>query len=364
MDCSGPALDPSRLHGKDAMTSPTTRVPAASSRRFPHLGESWGGVGPVLLVSVCFVWAFASTLTDLVHVWRTNDQYSHGFLVPGFALVLLWLRRDKFDRASARPALVVGSLLVALGLGLRLAGVYWYFLWLDTFAIVPCVAGLCWLLGGWAAWRWAWPAILYLVFMVPLPYRLSTALSAPLQSLATTASTFLMQTIGLPALAEGNVIDLNEARLNVIEACSGLRMLVVFVALSAAMALLTRRPLLDKLLLLVSAVPIALVSNILRITATGILHETTNSETANLFFHDLGGWLMMPLGLLFLAGEVKILSYLFLDPPPPSRPLRGSALQRSRKQPLRTRPPRPVATPARKPEKAPPALAKPAAERS
>jgi exosortase len=314
---------------------------------------------PVLLVFACFLWAFGSTLADLALVWRTNDQYSHGFLVPPFALLLLWLRRDKLDRSAIRPGLVIGGLMLALGLGLRLAGVYWYYLWLDTIAIVPCAAGLCWLLGGWAAWRWAWPAILYLAFMIPLPYRLSTALSAPLQSLATTVGTFIMQAIGLPALSEGNVIVLNEARLNVVEACSGLRMLVVFVALSAAMALLARRPLLDKLILLVSAFPIAVVSNILRITATGILHETTNSETANVFFHDLGGWLMMPLGLLFLAMELKILSHLFLDPPPaPPRVVRDPALRRLRKQPPpRARQPRSPATP-RKPEQA-----KPAAER-
>jgi hypothetical protein len=107
-----------------------------------------------------------------------------------------------------------------------------------------------------------------------------------------------------------------------------------------------------------------LASNIVRITATGILHEISNSETANLFFHDLGGWLMMPLGLLFLAGEVKMLSYLFIDPPPAlPRPVRGPALQRPRKQPPPTRPPRPAATPSRKAEKTSPALAKPAAER-
>jgi exosortase len=339
------------------MTSQTTNVPT----------RSFAPVLPVLLASACFLWAFASTLADLAHVWRFNDQYSHGFLVPGFAALLLWLRRDKLDRAAARPGLVIGSLLLALGLGMRLAGVYWYYLWLDTIAIVPCVAGLCWLLGGWAAWRWAWPAILYLVFMIPLPYRLSTAMSAPLQSLATTVGTFIMQTIGLPALSEGNIIVLNEARLNVVEACSGLRMLVVFVALSAGMALLIKRPLLDKLILLVSAFPIAVVSNILRITATGILHETTSSETANAFFHDLGGWLMMPLGLLFLALELKILSHLFLDPPPtPPRVVRDPALRRLRKQPPppRTRQARPAApTAPRKTEKTPPVPAKPAAER-
>jgi exosortase len=336
------------------MTSPTTRAPA----------RSFVAVLPLLLVSACFLWAFASTMADLAYVWRTNDQYSHGFLVPGFALLLLWLRRDRLDTAKARPGLVLGTLLLALALGLRLAGVYWYYIWLDAIAIVPCVAGLCWLLGGWAAWRWAWPAILYLTFMIPLPYRLSTAMSAPLQSLATTVGTFIMQTIGLPALSEGNVIVLNEARLNVVEACSGLRMLVVFLALSAAMALLTRRPLLDKLILLVSAIPIAVVSNIIRITTTGILHETMSSEAANAFFHDLGGWLMMPLGLLFLALETKLLSHLFIDPPPaPPRVVRDVPPRRVRKPlPPRARQPRP-ATAARQPDAAPSRAAKPRTDR-
>jgi exosortase len=322
-----------------------------------------------LVVFACLVWAFGSTLAELAHVWRTSDQYSHGFLVPGFALLLLWLRRDKLDRQAMRPGLVIGGLLLALGIGLRLAGVYWYYLWLDTISIVPCVAGVCWLLGGWAAWRWAWPAVLYLTFMIPLPFRLAIALSVPLQTVATEASTFIMQTIGLPALSEGNVIVLNEARLNIVEACSGLRMLFVFVALSAAMALLARRPWLEKLIILLSAIPIAIASNIIRITVTGILHETTSSETANAFFHDLGGWLMMPLGLLFLAVELKVLSHLFVDPPPaPPRPVHNPALRRVRKQPPPMRPrqprqprqPRPAAarpTPPRPPEQVPPVAA-------
>ena len=311
------------------MTSSTSSAPT----------RSFTPLVPILIVLGCLTWAFWSTLTELAHVWKTNDQYSHGYLVPGFALLLLWLRRGELDRRAARPSFVLGGLLLALGIGLRLAGVYWYYLWLDTISIVPCVAGVCWMLGGWAAWRWAWPAILYLSFMIPLPYRLATSMSAPLQSQATTTSTFIMQTIGLPALSEGNVIVLNEARIGVVEACSGLRMLVVFAALSAAMALLTRRPWLEKLILLASAVPIAIVSNIIRITATGILHETTSSETANAFFHDLGGWLMMPLGLLLLAVELKVLSHLFLDPPPaPPRVVRDPSLRRLRKlAPVRNR---------------------------
>jgi exosortase len=334
------------------MTSPTSSVPARNT----------AALLPVLLVLGCLTWAFASTLTELAHIWRTNDQYSHGFLVPVFALVLLWLRREHLDTQAARPALLVGGLLLAAGIALRLAGVYYYFIWLDQVAIVPCVVGVCWLLGGRAAWRWAWPAILFLLFMVPLPYRLASALSAPLQSLATVTSTFIMQALGLPALSEGNVILLNEAKIGVVEACSGLRMLVVFVALSAAVALLTRRHWLDRVILLVSAVPIAIVSNILRITVTGILHETVSGETANAFFHDLGGLLMMPLGLLLLALELKVLSHLFIDLPRAPVRLPREALRRPRgpRPPARVRQPRPA--PPRKPDV--PLAAQPAAERS
>lgn len=337
------------------MTSPTVTAP---NRSFVRLI-------PLALVLGCLGWAFGSTLLELTRVWKSSDQYSHGYLVPGFALLLLWLRRDRLDRAALRPSLALGGLLLALGIGLRLFGVYWYYLWLDPISLLPCLAGVCWLLGGWAAWRWAWPAILYLFFMVPLPYRMATALSSPLQGLATVASTFLMQTIGLPALSEGNVITLNDARLNVVEACSGLRMLVVFIALSTGLALLTRRPWLDKLILLVSAIPIALISNIIRITATGILHETTSSETANAFFHDLGGWLMMPLGLLLLAVEMKILSRLFIAPPP--APLRYQPVPSSRSSPLgrvrKKAPPRARSVkPASRPTKLPPMAAKPAIE--
>jgi exosortase len=273
----------------------------------------------VLLPLGCLAWAFGSALTELWAAWHT-EEYSHGFLVPPFAVFLLWVRRDKLDVAALRPSLVWGLLLLAAGLGLRLHGAYYHYVASNTTAVVPCIAGLCLLLGGWAAWRWAWPAILFLAFMVPLPWGFSTALSAPLQRIATVSSTFILQVFGLPALAEGNVIQLNDAAINVVEACSGLRMLVVFFALATAVALVIRRPLLDRILIVLSAVPIAVLSNIIRITVTGFLHQTISSETANAFFHDVAGWLMMPLALGLLALELKVFQHLFIEAP--ARPLR------------------------------------------
>src|SRR5262249_53817476 len=259
------------------------------------------------VMTACFAWAFWPTLTDLAHTWNINPQYSHGYLVPCFAVLLLWLRRDKLDRAAAGPSWGGGPVL-ALRLGLRLAGGYKFFQWLEVFSLLPCIFGLWLTVGGRAGLRWAWPALLFLGFMIPLPYRVETALAGPLQRFATVTSTFLMQTLGLPALAEGNVILLNDLEIGIVEACSGLRMLVVFFALCTGAALLIRRPLVDKLLIVASAVPVALISNILRITVTGVLHDMVDSATANAFFHDFAGWLMMPLALGLVALELKVLT--------------------------------------------------------
>ncbi len=156
-------------------------------------------------------------------------------------------------------------------------------------------------------------------------------MSGPLQHIATLCSTFIMQVIGLPALSEGNVIQVNDAKIGVVEACSGLRMLVVFFAISAAVVIVSTRPLLDKAIILVSAVPIAILSNILRVTVTGVLHQTTNSEVANVFFHNVAGWCMPALALGMLWVELKVLSHLFIDrpAPPPVRAVREPMARRS-----------------------------------
>jgi exosortase len=258
------------------------------------------------------LWAYGSTLGELVRRWAGDPQYSHGYLVPAFAALLLWLRRGRLAGARLAPSRW-GFAFLLTGIVMRLAGTWFYFSWLDPVSLLPCLAGVCLLAGGWAALRWAGPAVAFLFFMIPLPYNLSLALADPLQTIATEASTYALQILGRPALAEGHVILLNEVELGVVEACSGLRMLVVFFALATALALVSRRPLWEKLVLIASAVPIALVTNIARITATGFLHDTAGPELANAVFHDLAGWLMMPVALLLLGLELKLLQKLFLE---------------------------------------------------
>jgi exosortase len=149
-----------------------------------------------------------------------------------------------------------------------------------------------------------------------LPFTVEAWLSWPLQKIATGAATYTLQTLGQPAYAEGNVIYINEHQIGVLEACNGLGMLVAFFSLSTAMAIVIDRPWVDRLVVFVSAIPIAVVMNLVRVSATGLAHVTLGSAVANGVFHDVAGWLMMPSALLALWLELKLYDRLFVPVSP------------------------------------------------
>ncbi len=295
---------------------------------------------PLLLlapVGGLLLWAYWTTLIELADRWAHDPQYSHGYLVVVFAVYLLWQRRSKLDGISLAVR-GEGVLLLALGTALRLTGNFFFLPWLDVVSLLPCLAGLCVLFGGWSSLRWSWPAIVFLLFMLPMPYRFQVALAQPLQRIATSASTYLLQTLGFPTLAEGNIILLNDVRIGVVEACNGLSMLVTFFALSAAVAIFLRGHWIFRVLIVFSAIPIALAANIVRILVTAILHETVGSGIANIVFHDWAGWFMMPLALGMMAVELWFLKRILVEQPwggsvssakhPPQRPRTPSSKDR------------------------------------
>jgi exosortase len=266
------------------------------------------------LAACCLLWAYWPTLAELGETWSRDPHYSHGFLVPVFAVALLGLRARQLQGNRLRPSLW-GIPLLAAGVAVRLTGAYYYYPWLDPASLLASLAGLVLLAGGWPALRWSWPALAFLVFMLPLPYQLKIALAMPLRRAATLASTYVLQTLGLPALAEGNTILIHDVQIGVVEACSGLSMLVVFFALATGLAFVIRRPLWEKGLLVASAVPVALAANIIRITVTALLYDWVGGEEARAFFHDWAGWLMMPLAIALLWGELRLLAWLLSGQP-------------------------------------------------
>jgi exosortase len=270
------------------------------------------------MLAGALLWAYWPTLAGLSRRWSEDPQYSHGYVVPVIAVLVLWHRRQRFPHEAFQTSWW-GLVPLLVGAGLRLVGARLHFDWLDAASLLPTVVGICLLAGGWPLSAWAWPAAVFVCFLLPLPFQAEIALAHPLQRLATVASTYALQTVGLPAVAEGNIIVIDELRIGVLEACSGLGMLVTFFALSTAVAFLVERPLVDRLVLFASATPIGICVNVLRITITGILHKTAGSAIANAVFHDLAGWLMMPLALGLLWLEMLYLRRLFPASPQAKR---------------------------------------------
>lgn len=245
--------------------------------------------GLVLLAAGLF--AYWPTLREMVQVWWDEPDYSHGFLVVPAAVWLAWVRRGRYPGMGA----------AAWGLGLALLGSSWvlrylaarfYMDFLDAYSLVVWVAGMLALIGGWPLLRWALPSVGLLLFMVPLPFGVATAMSGPLQRVATKLACWSLQTIGQPAVPEGNVILLGQHHLEVAQACSGLRLFVCVVFLAYLYVALVRRTWWERLVLVLAIAPIAIVANVGRITVTGLLYQWTSSARAHQLIHDLAGFLI------------------------------------------------------------------------
>lgn len=286
-------------------------------------GQWWGNAARarnsliLISLSLTVLACYWTTLVTVASRWH-EAQYSHGFLVPIFAAYLLWHRAGMLRKAELRPS-GWGVAFLAIGFLMRVASALLAIESLDAYSLLPLLAGLALLLGGWSYLRWCWPAIAFLAFMIPLPYQAEIALARPLRRLATLITTYLLQTLGYPALAEGNVILIDQLRLGVVDACSGLGMLMTFFTLATAMALVAQVTLFDRLVIVASAIPIAVLANVVRITATAVAYQTFGAPVAHVLMHDLAGWLMMPLALAALLLELWFLRHLLIRETPVQR---------------------------------------------
>jgi exosortase len=257
-------------------------------------------------------WAFLPTLGWMAGKWADDPQYSHGFLVPLFAGYLVW--RKGVSSLFGRPAPILAGLILAVALGLRFVGGKLLLNQLDAAALLLTLSGIALAVGGRPLARGTAGAVLFLVFMVPLPYELERNLGGPLKMIATEASTYLLQTLGYPAVAEGHRILIDEHTLGVEDACSGLKMLVTFSAFAAGAVLMLDRTVFEKAMVVLGVVPIAVFTNVMRVTVTGVTYTMVADADARHFAHDLYGWLMMPVGLGLLALQLWCLNRLVVRP--------------------------------------------------
>lgn len=260
--------------------------------------------------SVLLAIGFGSTLWDLSDYW-SDPQYSHGYLVPLFSLIWFYLKWEPIGEVPAFERWI-GTALLALGLGGWLFASYLGVPYVEMMAFLPCMIGAFMLVGGLKIMRWAAPGLAMMIFMYPLPGFATRALLVPLNKFATLASTFCIQTLGIAAYRTGNTIHLLGQPLNVVDACSGLRMATIFLAMSVGVALLIERPMWIKCVIVVSALPIAIITNMIRIVITALLFSFGFGETAEAVFHDLAGYIMPIIALGFLFLLLQVLDNLFI----------------------------------------------------
>lgn len=272
-----------------------------------YLGEnslsnfSWSKERALIgLALMAFLWAFASVLFSMIGTWWSVSDYSHGFFVIPIAAYLAWSRRDSFP-TELTPAPIIGMAILLVSLAISYFGTLTYIRPLEQYPIVSAIFALLLMGGGWQLIGWAWPMVAFLLFMIPLPHSLASHLATPLQQIGAMGSTYLLQTIGVPAFVEGTSITLENAVLNVAFACSGLQMIISFGAVCTAIAMISNYPWPGKLAIGLSSIPVAIGCNILRITLIAWAERFHLVPPKEL--HDAGGIFIVPvtIGLVLLG---------------------------------------------------------------
>jgi exosortase len=261
-----------------------------------RVGEYW----PVILLALVTLALYAPALGRLVRQWYVDPNYSHGFFVPAFSGYLIWTRRRQIAAVKSSPsswgvALVVGSLAVLyLGsLGSEL--------FLQRISLVGVIAGLIVYFTGWRRlWAVAFP-VAFLLFMIPLPAVIYNQIVFPLQLLASRFATSCLETLNLfPVLREGNLLILDGYTLEVVDACSGIRSLTSLVALAMGYSYLAERRLGVRVFLVLAMVPVAIVSNGIRVVITALLVNYFGFRMAEGFMHSFSGWAIFMVSVMLL----------------------------------------------------------------
>ncbi len=279
----------------------------------PNETWKWIGIGSMTML---LIFLYLPSLNATRFAWR-NPQYSHGWLIPVIACILLWLRREPFEKMTIKQILIGGGIIL-FGALCSHEGSARLIETLARTSLIPCIIGVFVLFGGLRTLIWAAPAILFLIFMHPLPMFFESEVLGRLQIMAAWSSCFLLQLFGISDVySEAYMLYVNGLPLEVANQCSGLRMLTIFMAFAMAFALLaTNRPIWERVVLFISSVPIALFVNIFRITLTGFLFGMkVPSEIAHAIFHDMAGLIMMPLAIGLLYIEYQFLSHLVIEEP-------------------------------------------------
>ncbi len=282
------------------VTSPTAQTQFRTAR-LPWVAWAW--LGALLVVS------YAPVLWRLVRQWNSDPDMGHGFFVPLIAGFIVWQKRPEL--VVLKPCPNWWGLVVVLYAGLQLyIATLGAELFLARTAFVISVIGIVLLLGG-TAWvrALAFPLLL-LFFMIPIPTVVYNSITFPLQLLASRVANTALDWMQIPVLREGNVLELAEQKLSVVEACSGIRSLLSLTFLSLVYGYFFEKRMWMRILLFLATIPIAIVANASRVTLTGVLTEY-KPELAEGFFHTASGWVIFMVALAIMVVLHQLLNGAF-----------------------------------------------------
>ena len=249
---------------------------------------------------------YASVLRDLVGQWWNDADYSHGFFVPLFSIYILWRARARWTKTEIKPS-NFGFVVMLGAIGVLLLGSLGAEFFTSRFSLLVLLAGMILFLAGWKMLRAVSFPLGYLFWMIPMPVIIYNQITFPLQLIASRMATSWLELAQVPVLRDGNILVMSNYSLEVVEACSGIRSLMTLMALAVAYGYLVSPRRWVRYVLPVLMVPIAILTNAIRIMGAGILARHYGPEAAEGFLHEFSGWAIFLVALILMFGSYWIL---------------------------------------------------------
>jgi exosortase len=325
-----------------------TPTPETQGTHMPLQNRQWRELGlhryiKILIIAALFSFLFRNDIEGVVRLWVTDPNWSHGFLIPLFSLYFINQRRERIlglkYAADPMAELFRGRLPLRLlpeqtrpnylGLLILVFAITFYifnvvspagYAYFRPLSMIAAIGAVVLFLGGWRLLKHTWLAIVFLMFAVPLPRRYYVGITMPMRYLSAKVAAAVLNLVpGMDATATGAIIDIIykgqslDPALDVAEACSGMRLLMAFLALGVAMAYIHYRPLWQRLVLLASTIPIAIFCNIVRVTVTGFIYVLIHPKYTQGIYHDALGLAMLPLAFALYGFLAWFMESLFVE---------------------------------------------------
>lgn len=250
---------------------------------------------------------FYSGIKEMIHIWDTREEYGYGYLIPFITVFMVWQKSNVLEKIEFSGSWA-GIVVILLGWIIFVLGSLTAFSAAIQYAMLMTICGSMLAIMGWQGFKIVFIPVLFLAFMIPLPGFFLFNLSAQLQLISSTLGVEVIRLFGISVYLEGNVIDLGSFKLQVVEACSGLRYLFPLMSLAFICAYFFNGAFWKRAIIFLSSIPITIFMNSFRIGVIGVLVDSWGESQAEGFLHDFEGWAVFMACLGVILVEIWILA--------------------------------------------------------